>query len=132
MHHIEISEKYEHLAEMVMEEHPDLHWIRQAGINICYLESDQEKVKASGAVLGECRLVTEPWQVFCPYDFLIIIYLPNVIHLNEEQEKILLYHELLHVDVTEKDGEPKYRVAPHDIEDFKRVIDQYGVRWAGV
>ena len=126
-----ISEKYERLAEEVIEEQDDLHWIRDAGVSIGYLESDKAKTSAAGLVLGECTLVKEIYRRYCPHDFLITIYLPNTERLSEEQEKILLYHELLHVDMHEKNGEPKYRVAPHDVEDFEKIINRYGVRWAG-
>lgn len=126
-----ISEKYERLAEEVIEEQDDLHWIRDAGISIGYLESDKEKTSASGLVFGECTLVKEIYRQYCPHDFLITIFFPNVARFSEEQKKILLYHELLHVDMCEKNGEPKYRVAPHDVEDFEKIIERYGVRWAG-
>lgn len=131
MHHYEISKEYAALAEEVLDEHEDLHWISQVGISIGFVEADWEKINATGEVLGDCRLVKEPYHIFCPFDFLITIYTPNVAHLTEEQKKILLYHELLHVDMSEKNGEPVYRTAPHDVQDFRKVIDQYGVRWAG-
>lgn len=126
-----ISEEYERLAETVIDEHPDLQWIRSSGVRIGYLVSDKEKMSAAGPVLGECTLVKELYRPYCPHDFLIMIYLPNCTRLTLEQVKILLYHELLHVDVREKDGEPKYRVAPHDVQDFEKIIRQYGIRWAG-
>lgn len=40
----------------------------------------------------------------------------------------LIYHELLHIGI---DGE-KYSVIPHDLEDFKAVIDRYGAHWSDV
>lgn len=131
MHNISISEEYEKLAETVIDEHPDLHWIRSAGISIGYLESDQEKKGSVGLILGQCSLVKELYQPYCPHDFLITIFLPNVAGLNENQKKILLYHELLHVDMSEINGEPKYHVAPHDVEDFETIINRYGLHWAG-
>lgn len=128
----EISNRFEFLAEEVIDEHPDLQWIRRANVSIGYIECDQEKNKASGRVFGECILVKELYQLFCCHDFLIVVYTPNVIRMTEDQLKILLYHELLHVDMSEKDGRPKYRIAPHDVEDFRSVIERYGMNWAGV
>lgn len=80
---------------------------------------------------GDCRLVKEPWNTFCPFDFLITIYLPNVVDLDEDQMRILLLHELLHVGMDEKDGEPVYKINPHDIEEFREIINRYGIDWVG-
>ena len=131
MYDVYISTEYEELAEKVIDEHPDLRWIRATGVSIGYLESDQEKKNASGYVLGQCSVVKDIYRPYCHHDFLITIFLPNTAHLSEEQKKVLLYHELLHVDVDESSGEPKYRTAPHDVEEFRSVIDQYGIDWAG-
>ena len=125
------SDEYRQLAEQVIAEHPDLSWIDKALISIDYLECDAEKKRASGPVLGECVLVKDLFRLYVPFDFLIVIYAPNVRRLSETQKKILLYHELLHVDMGEKDGEPKYCVRPHDVEDFAAVIRRYGLDWAG-
>jgi len=127
---VEMSELYSRLAEEVIREHIDLQWIRKSDISIGYVESDREKKSSGGLVLGECFLVKDPWSAYCPHDFVIVVYAPNVAGLKETQLKILLYHELLHVDMDEKRGEPVYRVRPHDVEEFREVINQYGLDWA--
>lgn len=81
-------------------------------------------------MLGECIRVKDLYKCFIPFDFLIVIYEPNTAGLSDEQLRILLYHELLHVGVEEKDGEPVYIIAPHDVEDFGRIIRRYGMNWA--
>ena len=49
---------------------------------------------------------------------------------NDKQMEILIYHELLHVGVEEKDdGNVIYFIVPHDLEEFTKVIDQYGEGW---
>lgn len=127
---VEMSEMYSQLAEEVFQEHSDLQWIRQSGISVGYCESDREKKSAGALVLGECFLVREPWSAYCPHDFVIVIYAPNVVDLKESQLKILLYHELLHIDMDEKNGEPRYRIRPHDVEEFREVINTYGLDWS--
>ena len=127
---VEMSEMYSQLAEEVFQEHADLQWIRQSGISVGYCESDREKKSAGALVLGECFLVREPWSAYCPHDFVIVIYAPNVLDLKESQLKILLYHELLHIDMDEKNGEPRYRIRPHDVEEFREVINTYGLDWS--
>lgn len=117
------SEQYQIIAQEVIEEHEDLHWLKSADVRIDYIASAKEKKSKGRLTLGECQLVKEIYKMYCPYDFLIIIYEPNVKGLTYEQLKILLYHELLHVGVSEKDGEPQYNV-------FKVIINKYGIDWA--
>lgn len=130
--------KYEQSTEMaelgwsVIREHPDLQWIEQAGVGIGFLVSTVAKKSKGRLVLGECRVVKDPYIPFTPYDFLITIFVQNTEGLTEEQMRILMYHELLHVGMDDKTGEPKYKVIPHDIEDFRAVIDRYGADWAVV
>ena len=57
-------------------------------------------------------------------------YCPNVSGMSDEQMEILLYHELLHVGMDDTGEEVKYIVNPHDVEDFRAVIDRYGIDWA--
>ena len=124
------SEEYALMAQSVIEEHEDLQWIPAAGVTVGYLESDREKKKKNREVLGECIRVKDLYKCFIPYDFLIVIYAPNVIGMTEDQLKILLYHELLHVGMSEDGSEVKYMVNPHDVEDFRTIIDRYGLDWA--
>lgn len=124
-----ISEEYRELAEIVIEEHEDLWWLRTADVRIDYLSSTKEKKSKGKFILGECQLVKEIYKVYVPYDFFIIFYEPNLEGLTYDQLKIVMYHELLHVNVKDTDGEPQYDVNPHDIEDFRKVIDKYGLDW---
>ena len=126
------SEEYAELGAEVIREHPDLEWILTAEVSIGFLSSDQDKTHHGREVLGECTLVKPMYKPYCPHDFVITIYDPNVAEMTREQLKILMYHELLHVGVDDKTGDPKYKIVPHDIEDFRRVIDRYGVDWAVV
>lgn len=127
----EQSTEYAELGWEVIREHDDLAWIAN-GPTVGYLASDHAKKSQGKMVLGECRLVKDIYKDFVPYDFLITIFEPNTEGLTREQMKILMYHELLHVGVDDKTGDPKYKVVPHDIEDFRRVIDRYGIDWAVV
>lgn len=123
------SNEYREMAERVIEEHEDLHWLKMADVRIDFISSTKMKKSKGKFILGECQLVKEIYKVYVPYDFLIIIYEPNVEGLSYEQLEIVMYHELLHVNVKDTDGEPQYDVNPHDIEDFRKVIDKYGLDW---
>jgi len=59
-----------------------------------------------------------------------VIYETNTAGMTEQQLRILLYHELLHVGIDEAGEGLKYVITPHDIEDFRKVIDRYGIDWA--
>lgn len=127
MEKAEISEKYKALADKVIEDREDLHWLRNADVTIGYIESDRAKVSKGRAVMGECIKVKDLYRAYIPHDFLIVIYIQNVLGLSEQQLEILMYHELLHVSVNEKGVKS---VAPHDIEDFENILDKYGLKWA--
>lgn len=128
---VEMSDLYTRLAENVIREHPDLQWIGKADIAVGFMASDKPKKSNGRLVMGECIRVKDLYRSFCPFDFLIVIYEQNTEYLTDEQMKILLYHELLHVGIDESGEEPKYVVRPHDIEDFRSVIARYGLDWAG-
>jgi hypothetical protein len=45
----------------------------------------------------------------------------------------IILHELLHVGIdVGNDGEEKYSVKPHDFEDFRLLVERWGVDWAEV
>lgn len=118
-----ISEEYTELAMDVIQKHEDLHWILEDGVQVCCLASDKSKKKQNKVVAADCRKVAEIYKDFCPYDYLITVYEPNIARKSEKQMEILMYHELLHID---HDG----KLRAHDIDDFKKIIDEYGTDWA--
>ena len=126
----EISRKYKAIAESVINAEPELRWIREIGVQIGYLRSFKEKKSGGRLVFGECTKVSELYEPFCPYDFLIVIFEPNIAGFTKKQIQILLHHELLHVGMDEKNGELRYRIVPHDVEDFYSILDRYGTRWS--
>ena len=76
-------------------------------------------------VFGECSKVPERYEWCCPYDFTITVYESNIEGFTEEQIKILLEHEIMHIGI---DGD-KYTIVPHDIEEFMEIIRKYGINW---
>lgn len=119
------------IAEKVIQQHEDLHWILESGLRIGYRMSDQAKTKDGGSqfVEGECHKCNPlERSLEAEYDFVIIFYQPNIEYMTAEQLEILMYHELLHVGLT-AGGDPK--INPHDyvINDFRAVIEKHGVDW---
>lgn len=126
----EQSEDYAAIGADLINTEPSLQWINDSEISIGYLTSNKAKVSKGQVTFGECRKVP-PWAApFVPYDFLIIIYEQNCFLFDAEQMRILIHHELLHVGLSEKGDGPVYQINPHDVEDFREIIDRYGLDWA--
>ena len=124
-----ISEEYAEIGASLIATDPLLEDIRESEVTIVYLASDQEKTKSGKEVFGECEKVPDKYKWAVPCDFTITIFEPNVERFSKEQLEILILHELLHVGI-EKDGnEETYYIRPHDIEDFREIIDRYGMDW---
>ena len=127
MEEYDISTEYEQMALEIMQEREELQWLRN--VKIGFLASTKEKKSKKRAVLGECIKVQDVYRAFMPYDFIIVMYERNMAGMSDYQKRIVMHHELLHIGMDESDGEPKYEVIPHDIEDFKAIIDEYGLNW---
>ena len=125
-----INEVYADMAAEVIDEHGALEYLRDADITIIYLSSTHAKKQGDKLVLGQCEKVAEKYKWGIPCDFTITIFEPNVAGFTEEQLKILLFHELLHVGY-DPENERLY-VKPHDLEDFKLIINEFGTDWAKV
>lgn len=129
----EQSDRYREMGEKVIREREDLQWLETVGARIGYLTCDEEKHLDEMIVNAECVKVKDLYKVFVPYDFLVIVYEVNVAHMTEEQREILIYHELLHCDYSErKDGDICWKIKRHDIEDFSVILERYGLNWAQV
>lgn len=129
----ELSHRYEELGEAVIGEHPELAFIHHYQVKIGYMVSNKKKKSSGRAVFADCRKVQDYYKAeFIPYDFLITVYQENcdAAAFTEEEYRILMFHELLHVraDMNDK-GEIRFSVAPHDIEDFAVILKQYGLGW---
>lgn len=125
-----IREEYAEMAKKIIEEEPMLTDIANSQATIIYLASDYAKMSKGRAVCGECEKVADKNKWAIPCDFTITVFEPNCVGFTEEQMRILLFHELLHVGIEYlEDGSEKYTVKPHDYEDFKIIIDRYGTEW---
>lgn len=126
-----VNEAYRKIGEEVIAEVEELKHLQTGDCRIEFMSSDKKKTSNGKVVFGECFRVQEMYKAFCPYDFLIIFYEPNIADFNDEQLKILMEHELLHVGMEQKDnGEMRYFVQPHDCDDFMQIISKYGNNWA--
>ena len=116
------------LAEKVVEEHGNLSGLKEILPAIVFMYSNESKKNRKKVVYADTELVKDKYRALVPYYFIITFYEPNVADLDEECMNVLMYHELRHVGW---DGE-KCFIVPHDIEDFKDIIDKFGTSWISV
>jgi len=127
----EMSEEFAAIAAAVIEEEELLIDIRNSQASIVYLTSEAEKKNNGKKICALCEKVPDKFKWSVPADFMITVFLPNIEGFTEEQKRILMFHELLHVGIVfNSDGSESYSVRPHNYEDFKVIIDRYGTDWS--
>jgi hypothetical protein len=120
----EISDELRRLADKIIKRFPEFNFIREYDIRIGYVIS-QERKQGEKITYADCRKVTDVYKAWLPYDFVITFYERNTGFLNENQLKVLMKHELKHVGISMKG----LKITPHDIEDFKDIVADYGINW---
>lgn len=125
------SRKYSAIARRILRERAEeFADILDSEVRIAYLESDQEKRRGRKTIYGECHRVDADYSWCCPYDFFIVVYEPNVEEFSPAQLEILIRHELHHIGVSYTDTGIKYFIVPHDVEEFRQIIDECGLDWS--
>jgi hypothetical protein len=128
-----LNEQYAEWGSELIASEDALIDIRNSHATIVYLSSDYAKTDKGRTVYGQCERVADKYKWGIPADFTITIFDPNVEGKSDEALRRIIFHELLHVGIEFKDdGTEAYSVNPHDIEDFKYLIDRYGTDWAEV
>lgn len=123
-----INEEYNEIMRELINERPELEDLRNGDVTIICLSSGHEKKTAGKPVLGQAEKISEKYKWGIPCDFTITVFEPNVEGFSRNQMKILIFHELLHIGV---DVERLF-IKPHDLEDFKIIIDEFGTNWSEV
>lgn len=121
----EVDSESKKICEKLIKEKSDLNFIKQFDIKIGCVKSYKPKMANNKPVFATCTKTNDMYSAYIPYDFIITVYDFNVMDLSEQQRKILLYHELLHIGI----GPKGLKVEPHDVEDFDTIIAQYGLHW---
>ena len=121
---------YEAIAKEIIQTEDLLSDIANSKARIVYLSSDKDKHTKDKTIFAECEKVQDKNKWSIPADYTITVYEPNTKDFTPEQMRILLFHELLHIEITFKpDGTEVYSVRDHDYADFKVIIDRYGTKW---
>ena len=131
--HRTLNEEYSEIAAKIIEEEDSLINIANSQATILYLSSDKEKKSKDKIIYAECEKVQDKHKWAIPADYTITVFEPNCFGFTKEQLRILLFHELLHIDIKfNPDGTETYATRDHDYADFKVIIDRYGTDWSVV
>lgn len=129
----QISEEYAKIGAELIECEDALIDIRNSQATIIYLSSDYAKTDKGKLVLGQCERIQDKYKWGIPADFTITLFEPNIEGKSLEAIRRIIFHELLHVGIEFKDDSTEsYSIRPHDIEDFKLLIDRWGTDWSEV
>lgn len=127
-----ISEEYNKIGRELIETEPELADILNSQATVVFLASDKKKTEKGKVVHAECEKISDKYKWGIPADFTITVFEPNVREFSDRQMRILLFHELLHIHIEFTDNGEKYSTNPHDLEDFKIIIEKYGARWSEI
>lgn len=124
------SDLYSQIGMELIATEESLRPVAESDATIVFLASDLEKKANRKAVYGQCEKVPDRYRWAVPCDFTITVFEPNTERFTDEQLRILLLHELMHVGI-ERDGNAEsYYVVPHDIEDFYEIVERFGAGWS--
>lgn len=128
-----INEEYAVIGRQIIEEEPSLADLRMSNAQVVFLSSQRRKHANGKKTYAECEKISDKYKWGIPADFTITVFEPNCAGFTDEQMRILLFHELLHARVeVREDGTEIYGINPHDLEDFKEIIDRFGTDWDAV
>jgi len=74
-------------------------------------------------VFAFIQKIKEPYRTLTGKIYLLIV-TDRFYELDDNLKELVILHELLHVH-SDFDG----KLVPHDVEDFKEIIDDYGIDW---
>lgn len=106
------------VAEKVL---PLMDWPVMPNIKFLMLHADRSNY------FGKCSRATGKWRYLTNVDFVVEVF--NYFWKNADirAKEALIFHELLHVDISEKDdGAIVFGIKKHDIEEFVAVSQYYG------
>lgn len=115
---LKISNEYREIAEQIVDKynvafgHIDID-------SILFLSEDSKAPKK----YADIQMVKSPYTFITNYKFIMTVYEPKVIAMNDAQRNLLIMHELMHIN-DDFDG-----LVKHDLEDFSSLVATYGISW---
>lgn len=115
-----VPEEVLDLAQRIIEEyHPELEEFA-----IGFIFRSEASTKGSRKVLGEASKVTGKYSPYVDLDGLVWLAMDEWYKLTPHQKRALVDHELCHFEVT---PEGNLTMRGHDVEEFRCIIDRYGL-----
>ncbi|MDD5651419.1 MAG: putative metallopeptidase [Candidatus Nanoarchaeia archaeon] len=112
------------LAEKVIKERK-MDWLANIKLKLVLVSPSISKT-----VVGKCIKPSHELKYFGKFDYLIEFSEDLWESLTSELKEIVMYHELLHVNIThDKKGNEKHSILDHNIKDFSEIIAVYGIEW---
>lgn len=121
----EVADDLRELGERIIAALPELSIIPELDVQIGYVRSYERKTDKGKTVCADCRKVNKTYGAYLPFDFVITFYEPNMYYMTENQQKILMLHELKHIGI----GDRGLRIEYHDVEDFGDILMRFGIDW---
>ena len=118
------DERLTNLISEVINENSEFSHLRN--LNIKGITHSKKKKSKSKIVYADTEKLNDKHHFLTGIDFIITFY-PESRNLDSVHLKRLIFHELLHVGY-DPEKEKKY-IVPHDVEDFKALIDKFGTDW---
>lgn len=87
--------------------------------SILFLTEDSKAPKK----YADIQLVKAPYTFITNYKFIMTVYEPKVIAMNDAQRNLLVMHELMHI------SDDFDKLVKHDLEDFSSLVATYGLNW---
>ncbi|WP_407399587.1 putative metallopeptidase [Treponema sp.] len=113
------------LAQICFDKFADVR--EAADAVIAFIWSEKPKMSKGKVVFADTTKVEERVRFLSRIDFIITFYRPACADLTGDQMEILMHHELMHVGFNSEDG--KTKIIPHDIEDFRAILEAHGMDW---
>lgn len=126
-----ISQAFTAVGKDLLEHEPELAYIKASNCRITFLVSDQKKMKGKLEIMAEAEVIPEKYKWGVETDFTITIYPLNCANFNEQQRRILLFQQLLKLEIEydDKTNEETYKIKEYDVNDFSIIIKKYGTNW---
>lgn len=119
------QELHELAGRIVNEHHPLLV---EHDVNIAFLMRDKAAKRGGRVVMGSASKASAKIQALTGQPIAFIIEIADEIwqDLKDPQKAALLDHELCHCVVEVEDGEVKYSLRSHDLEEFNEIVLRHG------
>ena len=110
-------------AKLINEHHPEA-----SNAKIAYVFRKKHGKTGDKIRLGSCARQSDKQRLMHNYDYIIELAFDMWLLLEPVQREALLLHKLCHVFKDEDEsGAPKWKVEPHNVEEFDKVILVYGL-----